>query len=151
MKYFGRIDEMVEVIASLGVQKSVQDVNRKIVMTLACDYEEEKRTILHRKGVTRAEIESIVRLRYFGLPASKGKNEELLVVGRGKRRSNSRSRSRGGKVSSSSNPQALTQDSPSAFDKVEGKCIRFLEPGHHWNQCKARIAPAPEQLSGGGA
>ena len=48
MKYFGRIDEMVEVIASLGVQKSVQDVNRKIVMTLTSDYEMEERTTFNR-------------------------------------------------------------------------------------------------------
>ncbi|CAN0450323.1 unnamed protein product, partial [Laminaria digitata] len=30
-----------------------------------------------------------------------------------------------------------------------GKCIRCLEPGHSWKDCKARIPPASEQTSGG--
>ena len=34
---------------------------------------------------------------------------------------------------------------------MKGKCIRSLEPEHHWNKCKARIPLAPEQTSGGGA
>ncbi|CAN0277930.1 unnamed protein product, partial [Laminaria digitata] len=41
--------------------------------------------------------------------------------------------------------------SPSAYDKVKGKCIRCLEPGHSWKDCKARIPPASEQTSGGGS
>ena len=45
-------------LASLGVQKSAADVNRKIVMTLTSGYEMEERTNLYREGVTRAEIES---------------------------------------------------------------------------------------------
>ena len=60
--------------------------------------------------------------------------------GRGNHRSKRRSRNRGGKCSSRGNPQAPTQDSPSAFDKVRGKCIRCLELGHHWNPCKAHIS-----------
>ncbi|CAN0295766.1 unnamed protein product, partial [Laminaria digitata] len=35
--------------------------------------------------------------------------------------------------------------------KVKGKCIRCLEPGHSWKDCKARIPPASEQTSGGGS
>ena len=53
--------------------------------------------------------------------------------------------------SNSSNPPAPTQDTSSAFDKVKRKCIRCLEPGHTWSQCKARITSAPEQTSRGGA
>ena len=60
IKYFGRIDEIVEVLASLGVAKTVADVNRKIIMPLTSDYEMEERTILYREDVTRAEIESII-------------------------------------------------------------------------------------------
>ena len=45
MKYFGRIDEMFGVLASLGVVKTVADVNRKIIMTLTSDHEIEERTI----------------------------------------------------------------------------------------------------------
>ena len=39
MKYFGRIDKIVGVHASLGVVKTVADVNRKIVMSPTSDYE----------------------------------------------------------------------------------------------------------------
>ena len=42
MNYFGRVDKIVGVIASLGELKSVGDVNRKIIMTLASDYEMEE-------------------------------------------------------------------------------------------------------------
>ena len=53
--------------------------------------------------------------------------------------------------SSSSNPPAPAQATSSSLDKVKGKCIRCLEPGRTWAQSKARITPAPEQTSGGGA
>ena len=39
MKYFGRIDNIVGVLASLGAVKTVADVNRKIVMSPTSDYE----------------------------------------------------------------------------------------------------------------
>ena len=60
MKNFSRIDKIVGVLASLGVVKSVADVNRKIIMTLTSDYEIEERTILCREDFTRTEIESII-------------------------------------------------------------------------------------------
>ena len=53
--------------------------------------------------------------------------------------------------SNSSNPPAPTQDTSSAFDKVKGKCIRCMKPGHTRPQCKASITPVPEQTQGGGA
>ena len=74
MKYSGRINKIVGVLASLGVAKTVADVNRKIVITLTSDYEMGERTILYRVDVTRAEIESIIRQRHFRLPAPKGQN-----------------------------------------------------------------------------
>ena len=102
-------------LASLGVLKSVADVNRKIVMTLTSDYEMQEITILYREGVTKAEIESIVRQRYLRLSTSKGKSvgQALFsngvardgLAGSGKHRSNSRSRNGDGKGSSSSNPK----------------------------------------------
>ena len=66
-------------LASLGVGKTVADVNHKIIMTLTYDYEMEGRTILHDEDVTRAEIESIIRQRHLHLPVSKGKNVGQVV------------------------------------------------------------------------
>ena len=74
IEYFGRFDKIIGVLPSLGVLKSVADVNRKMIMTLTSDYEMEGRTILYREGVTREEIKNIVRQRYLRPPASKGKN-----------------------------------------------------------------------------
>ena len=79
MKYFGRIDKIVGVLASLGVAKTVVDANREIIMTLTSDYEMEERTILYREDVTRAEIE-IIRQRHLRLPASKSKNVGLSLI-----------------------------------------------------------------------
>ena len=42
MKYFGRIDKIVGVLASLGAVKAEADVNRKIIMSLTS--EDEHRT-----------------------------------------------------------------------------------------------------------
>ena len=167
MKYFGRIDKIVGVLASLVVVKSVADVNRKIITTVTSDYEIEQRTIFYREDVTRAEIESIIRQRYLRLPApkSKGVGQALFKndaarggrAGRGRHRSNGKPRgcsdtaSKNSQGSSSGNPEAPTHNPPSAFDNVKGKCIRCLEPGHTWSQRKAHIPPAPEQTSGGGA
>ena len=136
-------------------------------MTLTSDYEMEERTILYHEDVTRAEIESITRQRHLRLPASKGKNVGQALfsngatrggrAGRGRHRSSGKPRvgsdtaNKNSQGSSSSNPPAPTQDTSSAFDKVKGKCIGCLEPGHTWSQCKARITSAPEQTSGGGA
>ena len=167
MKYFGRIDKIVGVLALLGLAKTVADVNRMIIMTLKSDYEMEERTILYREDVTRAKIESIIRQRHLRLPASKGKNVGQALfpngaarggrAGRSRHRSNGEPRSgsdtasKNSQSSSSSIPPAPIQDPLSAFDKVKGKCILCLEPGHTWSQCKARIPPAPEQTSGGPA
>ena len=34
---------------------------------------------------------------------------------------------------------------------MRGKCVIYLDSGHHWNRCKARIPSTPEQTSGGSA
>ena len=138
MKCFGRVDTIVGVLASLGVTKSDADVNRKIVMSLTSDYETEVITILYREGTTRSEIESIIRQRHLRKTASKDKNVGQALFsngasrggrgGRGNHRSKSRSRNRDEKGTTSSNPPAPTQGTPSATDKVKGKCIRCLEP-----------------------
>ena len=146
MKCFGGMDKIVGVLASLGVVKTVADVNRKIIMTLTSDYEMEERIILYREDVTGAEIESIIQQRHLRLPASKGKNVGQALywngatgggrAGRCRHRSNGKPRGGSGianknsQGSSSSNPRAPTRDTSSAFDKVKGKCIRCLEPGH---------------------
>ena len=102
MKYFCRMDKIVGVLASLGVVKTVADVNRKIIMTLTSDYEMEKRTILYREDVTRAEIEIVIRQWYLRLPALKTKNVGQALfsngaarggrAGRGRHRSNGKPR-----------------------------------------------------------
>ena len=65
MKFFSRVDKIVGILTSLGVQKSVGDVNRKLVVVLTSDYEMERRTLLHRDEISRAEIENIVRQRHL--------------------------------------------------------------------------------------
>ncbi|CAN0405489.1 unnamed protein product, partial [Laminaria digitata] len=60
MKFFSRVDKVVGVLASLGVEKSVGGVNRKLVRTLTSDYEMEQSTILYREDIQRKGIESIV-------------------------------------------------------------------------------------------
>ena len=45
MKYFGRIDKIVGVLASPGVVNTVADVNRKIIMTPTSEYEVAEHTI----------------------------------------------------------------------------------------------------------
>ena len=136
MKFFDRIDKTVGVLASLGVAKTVADVNRKIIMRLTSDNEKEERTILYREDVTRAEIE-IIRQRHLRLPASKSKNVGQALfskglarggrAGRGRHRSNGKPRggsdiaNKNTPGSSSSNPPAPTQDTSPALDKVKGK------------------------------
>ena len=122
IKYFGRADKIVGVLASLGVTKSDVDVNRNITMSRTADSEIEERTILCRESITRSEIDFFIRQRYIRIPASKRKNvgQALfsngagrgVLAGRGNHRSISSSRNRGEKGSSSSNPPAPTQDTP---------------------------------------
>ena len=122
---------------------------------------------MYREDIIRAEIESVIRQRHLRFPASKGKNVGQALfssgatrgdrAGRGRHRSNGKPRGRSDTVntnsqgSSSSSPPAPPQVTSSTLDKLKGKCTRCLEPGHTWSQCKARITPAPEQTSGGGA
>ena len=74
MKFFSRVDTIVGTLSSLGVQKSVGDVNRKLVRVLTNDYEMEQRTLLYRDDVSLEEIESIVRQRHLRLPVTKVRN-----------------------------------------------------------------------------
>ena len=178
MKFFSRVDKIVGTLASLGVPKSEGEVNRKLVRVLTADYEIEQRTLLYRDEITRAEIESIVRQRHLRLPVPKGKNVGQALFsngtarggrgggrggnrggGRGSNRNNVRSRNKGsanadasqGSEGSSSPPTPKQTIPQSEYDKVKGKCIRCLEPGHMWYQCKARVTPASERTSGEGA
>ena len=78
--------------------------------------------------------------------------------GRGSNRNNVRSRNKGsanadasqGSEGSSSPPTPKQTIPQSEYDKVKGKCIRCLEPGHMWYQCKARVTSASEKTSGEG-
>ena len=126
IKYFGRIDKIVGVFASLGVVKTVADVNRKIIMTLTSDYEMEERIILYREDVTGAEIESIIQQRHLRLPASKGKNVGQALfsngttrggrAGRGRHRSNGNPR--GGSDTANENSHGSSSSNPPAPHKT---------------------------------
>ena len=74
MKFFRRVDKIVGILTSLGVQKTVGDVHRKLVRVRASDYEMEQRTLLYRDEISRAEIENIVRQSHLRLPVSTGGN-----------------------------------------------------------------------------
>ena len=74
MKFFSRVVKIVGILTSLGVQKSVGDVNRKLVVVLTSDYEMEQRTLLHHDEVSRPEIENIVRQGHLRLTVSTGGN-----------------------------------------------------------------------------
>ncbi|CAN0395471.1 unnamed protein product, partial [Laminaria digitata] len=100
MKFFSRVDKVVGVLASLGVEKSVGDVNRKLVRSLTSDYEMEQRTILYREGIQRKDIETIVRQRHLNLPTPKKNVGQTLVSntqGNNSNNRNGKSRFRGGK------------------------------------------------------
>ena len=95
----------------------------------------------------------------FSNGAARGGRVGGLEGGRWNNRNNGRSRNRGGSATAdtcqgsvgSNNPPTPKQTIPqSEYDKVKGKCIRCLEPGHMWYECKARVTPASEGTSGGG-
>ena len=46
MEFFSRVDKIVGILTSLGVHKSVGDVNRKLARLLTSDYEMEQRALL---------------------------------------------------------------------------------------------------------
>ncbi|CAM9954547.1 unnamed protein product, partial [Laminaria digitata] len=137
MKCFSRVDKIVGILGSLGEEESVGDVNQKLVRVLTHDYEMEQRTLLYRDDVNREDIESIVRQRHLRLPVTKGRNVGQALFSNGAAQGG-----RGG---------GRGYNRSNEYDKVKGKCIRCLEPGHMWYQCKARITPASERTSGGGA
>ena len=108
MKYFGRIDKIVGVLASLGVVQTVAEVNSKIILTLTLDYEMDERPILYSEDVTRAEIESVIRQRHLRLPASKGKNVGQALF--------SNRATRGGRAGIGRHRSCLLYTSPSPRD-----------------------------------
>ena len=120
MKCFRRVDNIVGVLASLGIAKTAADVNRKITMTLTSEYEMEECTILYREDITRAEIDIIIRQRHLRLPASKGKNvgqalfwNGVVRGGRpGRRRHRSNGKPRGGSDTASKNSQGSSSSNP---------------------------------------
>ncbi|CAM9165641.1 unnamed protein product, partial [Laminaria digitata] len=147
-EFFSRVDKIVGILGSLGVQKSVGDVNRKLVRVLTHDYEMEQRTLLYRDDVSREDIESIVRQRHLRLPVTKGRNVGQALFSNGAARGGrGGGRGGGGRGYNRSNGRSRNRE----YDKVKGKCIRCLEPGHMRYQLKARITPASERTSGGGA
>ena len=56
IRFFARVDKIVGVLRSLGVHLRVKDVNLNIVEVLNAEYEFEKRKILYRDNIIRAEI-----------------------------------------------------------------------------------------------
>ena len=83
MKFSSRVDKIVGILASLGVQLSLGDVNRKLVRVRTSDYEMEQRTLLYRDEISRAGIENVVCQRHLRLPMSTGGNVGQALWTRG--------------------------------------------------------------------
>ena len=164
------VDKIVGILASLGVQKSVGDVNRKLVRVLTSDYEMEQRTLLYRNEISRAEIENVVRQRRLRLPVLTGGNvgQALWTSGhdnggsgrnrnnRNPRISNNTSNSCNNSNSSNSNNSNNNSNSSnssripqSAYDLVRGKCIRCLEPGHRRRESTPYVPPVVSTTGNG--
>ena len=119
MKFFGRVDKIVGILTSLGVPKSVDDVNGKLVKVLTDDYEIQQRTLLYRDEISRAEIESTVRKRHLRLPVSTGGHVGKALLtgaqsnsGSGGNRNNRKPRNSSGNSSSNrSNSSSNSSDS----------------------------------------
>ena len=163
-KFFARVGKITGVLASLGVQLPVEDVNLKIVEALTTDYEFEQRTILYRDNITRAEIEAIVRQRYIIMSRSTSKKNRIvgqaLVTNKPARRNRKQESSgnngRTGKgkdisggAAATKNENSSTKDGERKYDDVRNKCHRCLEPSHGWFDCTAHVIPAAKKSHNG--
>ena len=161
MKFFARVDKIVGVLGSLGVHMPVEDVNFKIVGALTGDYEFERRTILCKDDITRADIEAIVRQRYTIM--SRGASTKVRNVGKalvankpGRRIRKQKGSDKGvaGKgvssgVAVSKNDNSNTKEGGRKYDDTRNKCHRCLEPGHRWFDCTAHVIPAANKSQKG--
>ena len=65
VEYLSRIDETVQKLAMLGGTKDDDDVNVHIVQNLSASYEVEKKILLSSPGLTRSNIEEVIRNAYM--------------------------------------------------------------------------------------
>ncbi|CAM9850947.1 unnamed protein product, partial [Sphacelaria rigidula] len=138
MKFFARVDKIVGVLAALGVNMPVEDLNLKLIQVLTSDYEYEQRTILYRDDITRAEIEAIVRQRYSHISRNDTKNRDVgqaLITSKSIRRNR--------------NPGGAKGDKGKKHEGIRNKCHRCSEPGHRWYECNAHVIPAPKKSQEG--
>ena len=65
VEYFSRIDKTVQKLAMLGGTKDDDDVNVHIAQNLSASHEVEKKILLSSPGLTRSNIEEVVRNAYM--------------------------------------------------------------------------------------
>ena len=75
VEYLSRIDETVQKLAMLGGTKDDDDVNVHIVQNLTASYEVEKKILLSSPGLTRSNIEKVVRNAYMSHKQNVGKGK----------------------------------------------------------------------------
>ena len=75
VEYLSRIDKNMKKLAMLGGTKNDDDVNVHIVQNLSASYEVEKKILLSSPGLTRANIEEIVRNAYMSHKQNVGKGK----------------------------------------------------------------------------
>ena len=81
--YLARVDNIVDTLACLGVFPPEEDINDTIVEGLTSDYETECRAHFNKPGLTRSDIESVLRERHNGMSrkANSGGRQHTLFVG----------------------------------------------------------------------
>ena len=62
--FIGRVDKAADELAMLGCGKSVEEVNRHIVINLSSLYTIQSKSILSRHSIPRSEIDEIIRDAY---------------------------------------------------------------------------------------
>ena len=75
VEYLSRIDKTVQKLAVLGGTKDDDDVNVHIVQNLSASYEVEKKILLSSPGLTRSNIEEVVRNAYMSLKQNVGRSK----------------------------------------------------------------------------
>ena len=75
VEYLSRIDKTVQKLAMLGGTKDDDDVNVHIVQNLSASYEVEKKILLSSPGLTRSNIEEVIRNAYMSQKQNVGRSK----------------------------------------------------------------------------
>ena len=79
--FSARVEGKIDVLASLGILKSDREVVRLIKRRLPSEfYDVKQRTTLLRPGITRSEMEEIVRASYANLKTKASEKRKLTAV-----------------------------------------------------------------------